>query len=164
LTGCFEQRAYTHFSGEGKREGRETQAALNRAFQNGTYRRYARFPAEPNDIHQQGATKMVDRIPEERNPPVDRDPLSVNPAVVNNTGGSGSGGWAVAVILAVLVAVGVFYFASGPATDGVDTNANTSAIETPAETPAVTDTQPTGTQPLEVQPGDGQPASGETAQ
>ena len=45
---------------------------------------------------------LVNRPPEGR-PPEDR-----GPTVVNQSGGSGTGGWAVAVILAVLVAVGIF--------------------------------------------------------
>lgn len=108
---------------------------------------------------------LVNRPPEDRytRPVDDRGPTVVNA----NSGGSGAGGWAVAVILAVLVAVGIFYFAgSGTPGDGVDPNANTSAI-TQDGAPAggtATDGQTGGatggTQQLEIQPNAGQPAEG----
>jgi hypothetical protein len=119
-------------------------------------------------IQQDGVTEMqdpnlVNRPPEDRytRPVDDRGPTVVNAS----NGGSGAGGWAVAVILAVLVAVGIFYFAgSGTPGDGVDPNANTSAI-TQDSAPAggtATDGQTGGatggTQQLEVQPNAGQPA------
>lgn len=94
------------------------------------------------------------------------------PTVVNaSNGGKGTGGWAVAVILAVLVAVGIFYFVgSGTPGDGVDPNANTSAVETQDTAPAggtATEGQTGGatggTQTLESQPSGGQqPAEGGT--
>ena len=109
---------------------------------------------------------LVNRPPEDRTTrPVDgRGPNVVN----QNSGGRGTGGWAVAVILAVLVAVGIFYFVgSGTPGDGVDPNANTSAIGTQDSAPAggtATDGQTGdaagGTQPLESQPDAGQPADG----
>ena len=109
---------------------------------------------------------LVNRPPEDRlaRPVDDRGPTVVNAS----NGGSGSGGWAVAVILAVLVAVGIFYFVgSGTPGDGVDPNANTSAIGTTDTAPAggaATDGQAGsatgGTQQLEVQPNAGQPAEG----
>jgi len=96
---------------------------------------------------------LVNRPPEGR-PPEDR-----GPTVVNQSGGSGTGGWAVAVILAVLVAVGIFYFVgSGTPGDGVDPNANTSAIGTQETAPA--GGADSGTQPLQTQPSGGQPAEG----
>ena len=106
---------------------------------------------------------LVNRPPEDR---YDRPVEDRGPTVVNARNGSGTGGWAVAVILAVLVAVGIFYFVgSGTPGDGVDTNANTSAI-TQDSAPAggtATDGQTggaTGTQPMDAQPGDSQPAEG----
>ena len=113
---------------------------------------------------------LVNRPPEDRatRPVDDRGPTVVN----QSSGGSGTGGWAVAVILAVLVAVGIFYFVgSGTPGDGVDPNANTSAIGTQDSAPAggtATDGQTGGatggasggTQPLESQPSGGQPAEG----
>ncbi|WLR93799.1 hypothetical protein [Shinella zoogloeoides] len=108
---------------------------------------------------------LVNRPPEDRaTRPVD----DRGPTVVNASNGSGTGGWAVAVILAVLVAVGIFYFVgSGTPGDGVDPNANTSAIGTQDSAPAggtATDGQTGGTtggtQPLESQPSGGQPAEG----
>ncbi len=108
---------------------------------------------------------LVNRPPEDRmtRPVDDRGPTVVNAS----NGGSGTGGWAVAVILAVLVAVGIFYFVgSGTPGDGVDPNANTSAITTQDTAPAggtATDGQAggaTGTQTQEVQPSGGQPAEG----
>lgn len=107
---------------------------------------------------------MQDPMPDGR-PPEERGPTVVN------TRSGGTGGWAVAVIVAVLVAVGAIYFAtSGP--DGIDPNANTSSIGTQDTAPAggtATETQPatgggatggaTGTQPLENQPAGG--ASGQ---
>ena len=108
---------------------------------------------------------LVNRPPEDRTTrPVD----DRGPTVVNQSSGSGTGGWAVAVILAVLVAVGIFYFVgSGTPGDGVDPNANTSALGTTDTAPAggtATDGQTggaTGTQPLEGQPSGGQqPAEG----
>ena len=107
---------------------------------------------------------LVNRPPEERyeRPVDDRGPTVVN----QNSGSGGTGGWAVAVILAVLVAVGIFYFAgSGTMGDGVDTNANTSAIGTQNGAPAggtATDGQSGGDmKPLESQPGSmQQPAQG----
>ncbi|WP_411035195.1 hypothetical protein [Shinella sp. BYT-45] len=105
---------------------------------------------------------LVNRPPEDHTtrPVEDR-----GPTVVNQSSG-GTGGWAVAVILAVLVAVGIFYFVgSGTPGDGVDPNANTSAIGTQDNAPAggtATDGQSgaqpdgaAGTQPLESQPGEG---------
>lgn len=106
---------------------------------------------------------LVNRPPEDRmTPPLEER----GPTVVNaNAGRGSSGGWAVAVILAVLVAVGIFYFATGTPGDGVDPNANTSAIGTQDTAPAggtATDNQPAtsggeagGVQPLESQPADG---------
>ena len=98
------------------------------------------------------------------------DPLTGAPAerqtIINNGSGrsSGTGGWAVAVIIAVIVAVGAIYFVgSGTPGDGVDPNANTSSIEQPEQAPATGD-QPAETQPLEAQPDAGQPADGATAQ
>lgn len=98
---------------------------------------------------------LVNRPPEDRmTPPVE----GRGPTVVNRTGG-GTGGWAVAVILAVLVAVGIFYFVgSGTPGDGVDPNANTSAIGTQDSAPA--GGQAGDVQPLESQPGGSQPAEG----
>ncbi|WP_288081644.1 hypothetical protein [Shinella sp.] len=109
---------------------------------------------------------LVNRPPEDRaTRPVD----DRGPTVVNQSGGSGTGGWAVAVILAVLVAVGIFYFVgSGTPGDGVDPNANTSAIGTTDTAPAggtATDGQAggaTGTQPLESQPDAGGAEGGAT--
>ncbi|MCD1264182.1 hypothetical protein GR158_22370 [Shinella sp. AETb1-6] len=92
-------------------------------------------------------------------PVQDRDPV-----VVNNARGGGSGGWAVAVILAVLVAVGAFYFVGSGTPDNVDPNANTSSITTPETAPAggtATDGQTGGAttggtqQPLNSQPAEG---------
>lgn len=90
--------------------------------------------------------------------PQNRTPEDRGPTVVNTRSSSSTGSWAVGVILAVLVVVGVFYFAvSGGGTgDAVDPNANTSAIETPDSAPA--ETQPLETQPLETQPSEGEPA------
>ncbi|MCF3642166.1 hypothetical protein LXM94_19545 [Rhizobium sp. TRM95111] len=106
---------------------------------------------DPNRVNRPHDPTMANRPVEDR-----------GPTVVNTTRGSSTGGWAAAVILAVLVAVGIFYYAGTPG-DGVDPNANTSAIETPDAAPA--DGQSTtGTQPLEAQPGDSQPAEGGTAQ
>jgi hypothetical protein len=105
---------------------------------------------------------LVNRPPEDRltRPVDDRGPTVVN----QTTGRSGTGGWAVAVILAVLVAVGIFYFVgSGTPGDGVDPNANTSAIGTTDTAPAggtTTEGQTGGTQTLETQPSGGQPAEG----
>ena len=109
---------------------------------------------------------LVNRPPEDRyTAPVD----DRGPTVISQSGGSGTGGWAVAVILAVLVAVGIFYFVgSGTPGDGVDPNANTSAIGTQDTAPAggnATDGQTGGatggTQTLETQPSGGQqPAEG----
>ncbi len=109
---------------------------------------------------------LVNRPPEDRlTRPVDAS----GPTVVNQTSrGGGTGGWAVAVILAVLVAVGIFYFVgSGTPGDGVDPNANTSAIGTTDTAPAggaTTDGQTGGTtggtQPLESQPNGGQTEGG----
>jgi hypothetical protein len=114
---------------------------------------------------------LVNRPPEDRmTRPVD----DRAPNIVNQSGGrSGTGGWAVAVILAVLVAVGIFYFVgSGTPGDGVDPNANTSAIGTTDTAPAggaATEGQTggatggaTGTQPLETQPNAGQTEGGAT--
>lgn len=114
---------------------------------------------------------LVNRPPEDRmtRPVDDRGPTVVN----QNGGRSGTGGWAVAVILAVLVAVGIFYFVgSGTPGDGVDPNANTSAVGTtdtaPAGGAATTDGQAggatgtTGTQPMESQPSGGQSDGGAT--
>ncbi|WP_234188514.1 hypothetical protein [Shinella sp. NM-101] len=65
-----------------------------------------------------------------------RRPEDRGPTVVNaSSGGSGAGGWAVAVILAVLVAVGIYYFVGGGSPDRVEPNANTPAVGTP-DTPA----------------------------
>ena len=101
---------------------------------------------------------LINRPPEDRPiPPVDER----GPTVVQQSGG-GTGGWAVAVILAVLVAVGVFYFVSGTPGDGVDPNANTSAIGTQDTAPAGGATTD-GTQTPDVLPGDTtqqQPAGG----
>ena len=102
---------------------------------------------------------LVNRPPEDR---FERPPQEPGPTVVNASSGGGTGGWAVAVILAVLVAVGIFYFVgSGTPGDGVDTNANTSGI-TQENAPAggtATGTQPdgaaSGTQPLNTQPAEG---------
>ena len=110
---------------------------------------------------------LVNRPPEDRmtRPVDDRGPTVVN----QTSGGSGTGGWAVAVILAVLVAVGIFYFVgSGTPGDGVDPNANTSAIGTQNGAPAggaASDGQSGGAagdmKPLESQPGTvQQPAEG----
>lgn len=110
---------------------------------------------------------LVNRPPEDRLenrviPPIeDRGPTVISQ-------GGGTGGWAVAVILAVLVAVGIFYFVgSGTPGDGVDTNANTSAIGTQNSAPAggtATGGQSGGAagdmKPLESQPGGAQPAEG----
>ena len=96
---------------------------------------------------------LVNRPPEDRTtrPVDDRGPTVVN----QNGGGSGTGGWAVAVILAVLVAVGIFYFVgSGTPGDGVDPNANTSAIGT--QNGAAGDMKPLESQPGSMQ----QPAQG----
>ena len=107
---------------------------------------------------------LVNRPPEDRltRPVDDRGPTVVNAS----NGGGGTGGWAVAVILAVLVAVGIFYFVgSGTPGDGVDPNANTSSItqETAPATGTATDGQAGGTQTLETQPSGGQqPAGGAT--
>ena len=103
---------------------------------------------------------LVNRPPEDRlaRPVDDRGPTVVNAS----NGGCGSGGWAVAVNLAVLVAVGIFYFVgSGTPGDGVDPNANTSAIGTQNGGTA-TDGQSGGDmKPLESQPGSmQQPAQG----
>lgn len=113
---------------------------------------------------------LVNRPPEDR---YDRPPEDRGPTVVNaSNGGSGAGGWAVAVILAVLVAVGAFYFVgSGTPGDGVDPNANTSAI-TQDSAPAggaetggaatggeATGGDASGTQPVEGQPVEGGGAS-----
>ena len=79
---------------------------------------------------------IVNRPPEDR---YDRPVEDRGPTVVNARNGGGTGGWAVAVILAVLVAVGIFYFVgSGTPGDGVDTNANTSAITQPGSTSTIT--------------------------
>ena len=107
---------------------------------------------------------LVNRPPEDRlNRPDDRGPTVVN----QSSGRTGTGGWAVAVIIAVLVAVGIFYFVgSGTPGDGVDPNANTSAIGTTDTAPAAGTTTEgqtggaTGTQKLETQPNAGQPAEG----
>ncbi|WP_313522355.1 hypothetical protein [Shinella sp.] len=109
---------------------------------------------------------LVNRPPEDlvTRPVDDRGPTVVNAS----NGGSGTGGWAVAVILAVLVAVGIFYFVgSGTPGDGVDPNANTSAITTQETAPAggtATGGQTggaAGTQTLDTQPSGGQqPAEG----
>lgn len=104
---------------------------------------------------------MPDYTPDNR-PPEERGPTVIH----SRSGGSGNGGWAVAVIVAVLVAVGAIYFATSGPSDGIDPNANTSSIGTQETAPAggTTDTQPTpgngtandgaaGTQqPLEAQP------------
>ena len=105
---------------------------------------------------------LVNRPPEDRmTRPVD----DRGPTVVNQTaGGNGTGGWAVAVILAVLVAVGIFYFVgSGTPGDGVDPNANTSAIGTQDTAPAggtATDGQTGGENgpPTKGKPAEGRPA------
>ena len=110
---------------------------------------------------------LVNRPPED---PLTRPAVDPGPTIVNRNGGSGTGGWAVAVVLAVLVAVGIFYFVgSGTPGDGVDPNANTSAIGTTDTAPAggtTTEGQTGGatggTQPLEAQPDGGQPAEGGT--
>ena len=78
-------------------------------------------------------------------------PVEERTTVVTERSG-GTGGWAVAVILAVLVAVGIFYFSTGTPGDGVDPNANTSSIETQDTAPAGGQT---GAQPMEVQPAEG---------
>ncbi len=105
---------------------------------------------------------LVNRPPED---PLTRPSVGSGPTVVNRN--SGTGGWAVAVILAVLVAVGIYYFVgSGTPGDGVDPNANTSAIGTTDTAPAsgtATDGQAggaTGTKPLEGQPDGSKPAEG----
>lgn len=98
---------------------------------------------------------MQDRIPENR-------PLEDRNTVVNTSTRS-AGGWAVAVVVALLLAVGVFYFAANTG-DGVDPNANTSSIGTQEPAPATvppTDSQATGTQPT---PAPAQPAPSQPAQ
>ncbi|MBD9371689.1 hypothetical protein IB238_03410 [Rhizobium sp. ARZ01] len=94
-------------------------------------------------------------------------PLEGRATVVNTSGGSRAGGWAVAAIAAVLVAAGVFYLSGGMG-DGVDPNANTSSIQTQVPTPATpsTDGQATGTEPAPqpVQPAPSQPTTGGTGQ
>ena len=110
---------------------------------------------------------LVNRPPEDRLEDRMTPPLEDRgPTVISQGGGTGT--WAVAVIAAVLVAVGIFYFVgSGTPGDGVDPNANTSAIGTLDSAPAggtATDGQTGGatggTQPLESQPSGGQPAEG----
>ena len=110
---------------------------------------------------------LVNRPPEDRLEDRMTPPLEDRgPTVISQGGGTGT--WAVAVIAAVLIAVGIFYFVgSGTPGDGVDPNANTSAIGTTDTAPAggtATDGQTggaTGTQPLEGQPRGGQqPAEG----
>ncbi|MFC3073072.1 hypothetical protein [Shinella pollutisoli] len=103
---------------------------------------------------------MPDYTPDNR-PPEERGPTVVH------SRSTGTGGWAVAVIVAVLVAVGAIYFATSGPSDGIDPNANTSSIGTQDTAPAgggTTDVQPTtpggtaddgaaGTQqPLQTQP------------
>ena len=108
---------------------------------------------------------LVNRPPEDR---LERPVDDRGPTVVSRSSGGGTGGWAVAVILAVLVAVGIFFFVgSGTPGDGVDPNANTSAIGTQGSAPAggtATDGQSGGAagdmKPLESQPGVAQPAEG----
>ena len=105
---------------------------------------------------------LVNRPPEDRmTRPVD----DRGPTVVNQTaGGNGTGGWAVAVILAVLVAGGIFYFVgSGTPGDGVDPNAKIGTQDTAPAGGTATDGQTggaTGTLPMESQPSGGQPAEG----
>jgi len=102
---------------------------------------------------------MPDYTPDNR-PPEERGPTVIR------SGSTGTGGWAVAVIVAVLVAVGAIYFATSGPSDGIDPNANTSSIGTQDTAPAdggTVDVQPTtpgtaddgaaGTQqPMETQP------------
>ncbi|GMB81631.1 hypothetical protein NN6n1_24140 [Shinella zoogloeoides] len=109
-----------------------------------------------------------------QDPNVNRPPEERGPTVVNtSTRGGGTGGWAVAVIIAVLVAVGIFYFVgSGKPGGSVDTNANTSATGTQESAPAggtatggtttggatgggATGGAETGTQPQNSQPAQG---------
>jgi len=111
---------------------------------------------------------LVNRPPEDRLE--DRMTLPLEdrgPTVISQGGGTGT--WAVAVIAAVLIAVGIFYFVgSGTPGDGVDPNANTSAIGTQNGAPAggaANDGQSGGAagdmKPLESQPGTvQQPAEG----
>lgn len=99
---------------------------------------------------------MQDRIPENR-------PLEDRNTVVDASTRGSAGGWAVALVVALLLAVGVFYFANNR-TDGVDPNTNTSSIGTQAPAPATvppTDGQATGTQPA---PAPAQPAPSQPAQ
>ena len=109
---------------------------------------------------------MQDNMPENR-PPEQRDPNLVRPGMAGDpnlvrpgTAGVGTGGWAVAVIIAVLVAVGAIYYAtSGPSTGGVDPNANTSSIDTTETAPSGgVVNEPAGgiQQPTESQPSTGQ--------
>lgn len=105
---------------------------------------------DPNLVNRPRDPDLVDR------PLEDRGQTVIN----NGSGRSSAGGWAVAVIVAVLVAVGAIYFVgSGTPGDGVDPNANTSSIDTPESAPA-TGEQPADTTPLEAQPDAGQPADG----
>ena len=111
---------------------------------------------------------LVNRPPEDRLEDRMTPPLEDRgPTVISQGGGTGT--WAVAVIAAVLVAVGIFYFVgSGTRGDGVDPNANTSAIGTQNGAPAggaASDGQSGGAagdmKPLESQPGTvQQPAEG----
>ena len=105
---------------------------------------------------------LVNRPPEDRLEDRMTPPLEDRgPTVISQGGGTGT--WAVAVIAAVLVAVGIFYFVgSGTPGDGVDPNANTSAIGTQDSAPAggtATDGEAGGaaggTQPLQSQPAEG---------
>lgn len=107
---------------------------------------------------------MQDPMPDSR-PPEERGPTVIH----SRSGSSGSGGWAVAVIVAVLVAVGAIYFATSGPSNGIDPNANTSSIGTQETAPAgdATQTQPAapgggsaddgaaGTQPVTPPPAGG---------
>lgn len=112
--------------------------------------------------------------PMQQNRPIREDrPLEDRPVEDRSTivdarsGGSGAAGWAVAAIVAVLVAGGVFYFTGSGTGDGVDPNANTSSITTeePAPFTPPTDGQATGSQPAPqpVQP-DAAPTTGGNGQ
>jgi hypothetical protein len=105
---------------------------------------------------------LGNRPPED---PVTRPVDDRGPTVIKQTNAGGTGSWAIAVILAVLVAVGIFYFlGSGAPGENVDPAANTSAIGTQDTAPAggtgTAGGATGGTQPLESQPNSGQPAEG----
>src|SRR5690606_24182307 len=113
-TGCFEQRAYTHSGGDCK--GRSPIRPISGRHGNLTAR-----DAFPDGWNQDGVSTMQDpnptRPPEDRLTPPPGE--GAGPTVVTTQKSSGNtGGWVIAVILAVLVVIGIYYFAAG--TSGTD--------------------------------------------